>query len=65
MIALQNDAPPSLLETATPAYLEDMARLDSATVAMARARMLACRPALDRMIEVSDDMVARDTEATD
>lgn len=63
MIALENDAPSALLEAAARIYHEDLARTDSATVAQARARMLACRPALDRMIEVSDGMVADNTEA--
>jgi hypothetical protein len=63
MIALHNDAPPPLVEAATRVYLEDMARLDSATVAQARTRMLACRPALDRMIEVSDDIISRNANA--
>jgi hypothetical protein len=65
MIALQNDAPAALLEAATRIYHEDLAWTDSATVAQARARMLACRPALDRMIEVSDRIVADNTEAID
>jgi hypothetical protein len=44
-------------------YLGDMARIRSATPAEARARMLACRPTLERMVGVCDDIVARNARA--
>jgi hypothetical protein len=36
-----------------------MATIRLATLAEARTRMLACRPVLERMVDVCDDIVAR------
>ncbi len=58
MIALENDAPAATLAAAKRVYLDDMALIQAATPAEARARMLACRPALERMVDLCDDIVA-------
>jgi hypothetical protein len=63
MIAIVNDAPPAVMAATRQVYLGDMARIRSATPAEARARMLACRPALERMVGVCDDIVARNARA--
>ena len=63
MIAIVNDAPPAVMAATRQVYLGDMARIRSATPAEARARMLACRPTLERMVGVCDDIVARNARA--
>lgn len=63
MIALENDAPAEVQAAARQVYLADMATMRSATVAQARARMLLCRPALDRMVDICDDIIARNPRA--
>jgi hypothetical protein len=40
-----------------------MALVRGATLAEARARMLACRPALQRMSDVCEDIVSRNPRA--
>jgi hypothetical protein len=59
LIALENDAPAAVLAAARQIYVDDMAAIQAATPAEARARMLACRPALERMVELCDDIAAR------
>jgi hypothetical protein len=63
MIAIQNDAPAEVAALARRVYLGDMAQIRVATPAEARAQMLACRPALERMTGLCDDIVARNTRA--
>ncbi len=41
------------------AYLSDMRLLGVATLEQARARVQACRPAIERFSDVSDDIIAR------
>jgi hypothetical protein len=65
MIALHNDAPPAVAAAATEVYVADMAAIGSATVAEARQRLLPCRPALDRMLAVCDDIVERNADVVD
>lgn len=65
MLALHNDAPEAMAGAAMRVYVEDMATIRSATPAQARERMLACRPAFDRMLGVCDDIIERNTEAID
>jgi hypothetical protein len=65
MIAIENDAPPEVAACARRAYLGDMARIGAATTTEARAKMLACRPAIERMTTVCDDIVARNVRAVD
>ena len=65
MIAIENDAPATAVATARQVYLGDMARIRAATLAEARTQMLACRPALERMVGVCDDIVARNARAVD
>lgn len=65
LIALHNDAPATLAESALRIYTEDMAAIRSATPVQARERMLACRPALQRMLGVCDDLLDRNPEAID
>jgi hypothetical protein len=57
MIAIQNDAPPAVAAAATEVYIADLAAIGSATTAEARQRLLPCRPALDRMLAVCEDIV--------
>jgi hypothetical protein len=64
MIALRNDAPPAVLAKWQDAYVAEVARLGAATVDDARRQLLACRPALERMLAVCDDLVARNPRAT-
>ena len=59
MIAVENDAPASVVATARKVYLGDMARIRVATLAEARTQMLACRPALERMAGLCDAIVTR------
>jgi hypothetical protein len=59
IIALENDAPAEVLAAARQVYVGDMAAIQAATPAEARARMLACRPALERMLDLCDDIVTR------
>jgi len=59
MIALENDAPAAVLMAARQSYLGDMASIGAATPAEARTQLLACRPALERMVDLCDDIVAR------
>jgi hypothetical protein len=63
MIALENDAPAAVLAAARQVYVDDMAAIHAATPAEARARMLACRPALERMVALCDDIIARNARA--
>jgi hypothetical protein len=63
MIALENDAPASVAAAARQVYLGEMASLGAATPAEARAQLLACRPALDRMVGLCDDMIAQNAHA--
>ena len=63
MIALENDAPADVLATARQVYLDDMGSVGAATLAEARAQLLACRPALERMVDLCDDIIARNTRA--
>lgn len=63
MMALDNDAPSELAAAAWKAYLGDMALLGVASIEDARARVLACRPALERFTEVCDDIVDRNVRA--
>lgn len=65
LITLLNDAPAGMADAATRLYVEDMTTIRSSTVAEARARLLTCRPALDRMLGVCDDLVDRNLEAMD
>ena len=59
MIAIENDAPATAVAMARQVYLGDMARIRAATLAEARTHMLALRPALERMVGLCDDIVAR------
>ena len=59
MIALENDAPAAVVAAAKQVYLVDMASIRAATPVEARAQMLACRPALERMVDLCDDIAAR------
>jgi hypothetical protein len=63
MIAIQNDAPAEVAAATRQVYLGDMALIGAATLAEAQAQMLACRPALERMVGVCDDIVARNARA--
>jgi hypothetical protein len=63
MIAILNDGPEAVAAAAKQVYLADMAHMHAATLADARARMLACRPALQRMTDLSDDIVSRNPRA--
>ncbi|HEX7507928.1 MAG TPA: hypothetical protein VF550_14215 [Polyangia bacterium] len=63
MIALENDAPAAVVAAAMQVYLADMASIRAATLAEARAQMLACRPALERMVDLCDDIIARNDRA--
>jgi hypothetical protein len=65
LIALHNDAPAATAAEARRIYVEDMATIRSATLVEARERMLACRPALDRMLVVCDGLAGRHPEAMD
>ncbi len=65
LIALHNDAPAVVAAAAKRVYVEDMATIRSATPAEARERLLACRPALDRMLGVCDDLLGRSPGAID
>jgi hypothetical protein len=65
MIVLQNDAPTEVADLARRVYVGDMAQIRAATPADARAQMLACRPALERMTAVCDDIVARNVRASE
>lgn len=64
MIAIENDAPAAVLAAARQVYLEDMALIRAATLPEARARVLECRPALERMTRLCDDIVARNARAS-
>ena len=59
VIAILNDASEAVAAAATQVYLADMARVGAATLAEARGRLLACRPALQRMTDVTDDIASR------
>jgi hypothetical protein len=61
---LRNDAPEAIATAATERYLSDMAWLRVATLDEARARMLACQPALQPMTDVADEIVSRDSRAS-
>jgi hypothetical protein len=63
MIALENDAPAAVAAAAKQVYLGDMASIQAATPAQARAQMLACRPGLERMVDLCDDIIARNALA--
>ena len=63
MIALENDAPAGVLAAARQVYMKDMATIGAATTAEGRARMLACRPALERMVDLCDDIITRNARA--
>jgi hypothetical protein len=63
MIALENDAPAAVLAVARQVYVGDMTSVGAATPVEARARMLACRPALEQMVHLCDDIVARNPRA--
>jgi hypothetical protein len=63
MIAIMNDAPAEVAAAATETYVRDMGRIGAATVEEARARMLACRPALAHMVGVADEIVAHNSRA--
>ena len=63
MIALENDAPAAVVAAAKQVYLGDMASIRAATPAEARAQMLACRPALEHMVDLCDDIIARNPRA--
>jgi hypothetical protein len=65
LIALHNDAPAATAAAAMRIYVEDMATIRSATLVEARERMLACRPALDRMLGACDELAGRNPEAID
>jgi hypothetical protein len=63
LIAIENDAPAAVATAARQVYLGDMATIRSATLAEARTHLLACRPALERMVGLCDDIVARNARA--
>jgi hypothetical protein len=65
MIAIGNDAPAEVAATAGQVYQRDMARIGAGTPEEARARMLAFRPELQRMTTICDDIVARNSRASD
>jgi hypothetical protein len=65
MIAIENDAPATAVASARRVYLGDMARIGAATLAEARTQLLACRPALQRMVGFCDDIVARNAHAVE
>lgn len=63
MVVIQNDAPKETAAAAMQVYLTDMVRVRAAPLAEARARMLACRPALERMTDVCDKILSRNVRA--
>ena len=63
LIAIENDAPAAVATAARQVYLGDMATIRSATLAEARTHLFACRPALERMVGLCDDIVARNARA--
>ena len=63
MIAIENDSPAAVASAAMQVYLGDMAMMQASALAEARARMLECRPALDRMTRICDHIVARNPRA--
>jgi hypothetical protein len=65
LIAIANDAPAAVAENAGRIFLEDMSCIGLGTVPEARSRMLACRPALERMLGVADAIIAGNPRAID
>ena len=63
LIAIENDAPAAVAKAAGQVYLGDMAAIRSATLAEAGTHLLACRPVLERMVGLCDDIVARTARA--
>jgi hypothetical protein len=63
MIAILNDAPEAVAAAAMQVHRADMALIGMATVVEARSRVLACRPALQRMTDICDDIVSRNARA--
>jgi hypothetical protein len=63
LIAIENDAPAAVATAAGQVYIGDMAAIRSATLAEARTHLFACRPALERMVGLCDDIVARNARA--
>jgi hypothetical protein len=64
MMAIENDAPAQVAAAAQRIFAEDMARIGAGTLEAARARMLAFRPALDRMTAICDDIIARNPRSS-
>jgi hypothetical protein len=64
MMAIENDAPAQVVAAAQRIFVEDMAQIGAGTVEAARARMLAFRPALDRMTAICDDIIARNPRSS-
>jgi hypothetical protein len=58
MMAVQNDAPTETAAAALQIFAHDMARIGAGTPEAARMRMLAFRPALERMTALCDDIMA-------
>ncbi len=65
LIALHNDAPAAVSAAAMRLYVDDMTAIRASTIAEARERLLACRPALDRMLGACEDLIDRNPEAFD